>query len=148
MKPKQKRHIILATLKWATPLQTERNDLFCVCRNGSVYCGRNDIHFIPARIKGSNYILAWMKWSINSSWNGQFIPAVVWQGVDQDLVQIPLVCNTWCTSVPTAKPTRFSTAMLRCMETGCRHCNMYTLSTSLGLRVSWGSCMSWRPKRK
>ena len=49
---------------------------------GPLHSGRNDI---------AHYISVGMKWSINSSWNQQFIPAVVGQAVDQDLIQIPLV---------------------------------------------------------
>ena len=39
------------------------------------------------------------------------------------------------------------TAMWRCMKTGPRHCELWTLSTPLGLPVVLGSCMNWRPTR-
>ena len=56
--------------------------LFQPVLKGPLHSGRNDI---------AHYISVGMKWSINSSWNQQFIPAVVGQAVDQDLIQIPLV---------------------------------------------------------
>ena len=35
---------------------------------------------------------------------------------------------------------RCMTAMLRCMKTGPRHCELWTLSTPLGLPLVLGSC--------
>ena len=54
----------------------------------------------------------------------------------------PRLTHMVCTPVPTVNTIRCMTAMLRCMKTGPRHCELWTLSTPLGLPVVLGSCMN------
>ena len=59
----------------------------------------------------------------------------------------PRLTHMVCIQVPTVNTIRCMTAMLRCMKTGPRHCQLWTFSTPLSLPVVLGSCMNWRTTR-
>ena len=74
-------------------------------------------------------------------------PLVVVEAMVQVIVKTPLDWHTCCTSALTVNTIRCMPAMQRCMKTGPRHCEWWTLSTTVGLTVMLWSCTNWSPTR-